>query len=99
MDPNTLSALRAIPVAGLPPGSPLAAGQVWVVVSSATATSVSARRIDPQFDRIDQKVPIGNVLPGSPGAVAARGDQLWVAPYSGELTRLAAQTGRVVAAR
>ena len=41
-------------------------------------------------------VPIGNVVPGSPAAVAARGAQVWVAPYSGELTRLAAQTGRAL---
>lgn len=96
VDPNTLSTLRAITVGGPPTGIAFAAGQVWVVVSGATATSVSARRIDPQFDRIDQKVTIGTVVPGSPGAVAARNDQVWVAPYSGELTRLAAQTGRIV---
>ena len=97
VDPKTLSPLRAIPVGGPPTGIAAAAGGVWVVVSGATPTSVSARRIDPQFDRIDEKTPIGNVVPGSPGAIAARGAQLWVAPYSGELTRLTAQTGRVVA--
>ncbi len=96
VDPKTLSPLRAIPAGGPPTGIAAAAGGVWVVVSNATATSVSARRIDPQFDRIDQKVTIGTVVPGSPGAVAARNDQVWVAPHSGELTRLAAQTGRIV---
>lgn len=96
VDPKTLSTLRAITAAGPPTGIAAASGGVWVVVSSATATSVSARRIDPEFNRIDENVPIGNVLPGSPGAVAAEGDALWVAPYSGELTRVDPQTGRVV---
>jgi YVTN family beta-propeller protein len=96
VDPKTLNRLGAITVGGPPTGIAAAGGRVWVVVSSATATSVSARRIDPQFNRIDQKVPIGNVVPGSPGAVAAQGDVLWIAPYSGELTRLDPQTGRVV---
>ena len=96
VDPKTLDRLRAITVGGPPTGIAAAAGGVWVVVSNAAATSVSARRIDPQFDRIGQKVTIGTVVPGSPGAVAARNDQVWVAPHSGELTRLAAQTGRVV---
>ena len=72
VDPKTLDRLGAITVGGPPTGIAAAGGRVWVVVSSATATSVSVRRIDPQFDRIDEKVPIGNVLPGSPGAVAAR---------------------------
>ena len=96
VDPKTLDRLGAITAAGPPTGIAAAGGRVWVVVSSATATSVSVRRIDPVFNRIDEKVPIGNVLPGSPGAVAAEGDALWVAPYSGELTRLDPQTGRVV---
>ena len=75
VDPKTLStAARDHRRRALRPGSPPPPDAVWVVVSSATATSVSARRIDPQFDRIDQKVPIGNVVPGSPGAVAARND-------------------------
>ena len=96
VDPNTLSTLRAIAVGGPPTGIVAAAGRVWVVVSGSTAPSVSARRIDPQFDRIDRTVAIGTVVPGSPGAVAAQGAQVWVAPFSGELTRLSGQTGRVV---
>jgi YVTN family beta-propeller protein len=97
VDPKTLSPQRAITIGGPPTGIAAAGGRVWVVVSSPTATFVSARRIDPQFNRIDRTVPIGNVVPGSPGAVAAQGDALWVAPYSGELTRLETQTGRAVA--
>ena len=88
VDPKTLDRLGAITAGGPPTGIAAAAGAVWVVVSNAAAPSVSARRIDPQFDRIDQKVPIGTVVPGSPGVVAARDDQVWVAPHSGELTRL-----------
>jgi peptide/nickel transport system substrate-binding protein len=97
VDPKTLDRLGAIKVDGPPTGIAASAGRVWVVVSGATATSVSARRIDPQFSRIDLTVPIGTVVPGSPGAVAAQGAQVWVAPFSGELTRVNAQTGRVVA--
>jgi YVTN family beta-propeller protein len=96
MDPKTLRPLRAIPVGGRPTGIAVAGGRVWVVRSNPTGTFVSVSRIDPQFDQIDHTARIGNVVPGSPGAIAARGDTLWVAPFSGELTRVDPQTGNVV---
>ena len=68
---------------------------MWVVGSAPTATFVSVSRIDPQFDTIDRVARIGNVVPGSPAAIAARGSSLWVAPSSGELTRLDPATGRI----
>jgi YVTN family beta-propeller protein len=96
VDPSTLRTLRTIPVGDPPTGIAVAGGRVWVVRSNPTAAFVSVSRIDPQFDVIDRTVRIGNVVPGSPGAVAARRDTLWVAPSSGELTRLDPGTGRVV---
>jgi YVTN family beta-propeller protein len=96
VDPSTLRTLRTFPVGDPPTGIAAAGGRVWVVRSSPTATFVSVSRIDPQFDVIDRTVRIGTVVPGSPGAVAARGDTLWVAPSSGELTRLDPVTGRIV---
>jgi YVTN family beta-propeller protein len=96
VDPRTLRTLRTLSVGDPPTGIAVADGWVWVVGSSPTASSVSVSRIDPQFDVIDRIARIGNVVPGSPGAVAARGDTLWVAPFSGVLTRLDARTGRVL---
>jgi YVTN family beta-propeller protein len=96
VDPSTLRTLRTIPVGDPPTGIAAAGGRVWVVRSNPTATFVSVSRIEPQFDVIDRTVLIGTVVPGSPGAVAARGDTLWVAPSSGELTRLDPVTGRIV---
>src|SRR5207248_10531412 len=78
VDPTTLQTLGTIPVADPPTGIAAADGRVWVVRSNPNATFVSVSRIDPQFDVIDRPVLIGNVVPGSPAAVAARGDTVWV---------------------
>ncbi len=96
VDATTLQTLRNIPVGDPPTGIAAARGAVWVVGSSSTESFVSVSRIDPQFDVIDHTVRLGNVVPGTPGAVVARGATVWVAPSSGELTRLDAQTGGVV---
>jgi YVTN family beta-propeller protein len=96
VDPRTLRTLRTFSVGGPPTGLATAGGKVWVVASSPGANHVAVSRIDPQFDTITRAAKIGNVVPGSPGAVAARADALWVAPSSGELTRLDPQTGRPV---
>ena len=96
VDPTTLRTLRAIPVAGPPTAIAATDGRVWVVASTPTATFVSVRPIDPQFDTIGSPTRIATVVPGDPGALAARGDTLWVAPSSGDLTRLNPQTGRIV---
>ena len=96
VNPKTLQTLRTISIRDPPTGLAASAGGVWLVASNPTATFVSVSRIDPQFDTIGHTVRIGNVVPGSPGAIAARQQSVWAAPYSGELTRLDPQTGRVV---
>ncbi len=96
VDPRTLQTVGAIKVDDPPTGIAVAGGGVWVVSAGPTATSVSVRRIDAQFDVFDLALRIGTVVPGSSAALAARGDALWVAPSSGELTRLDPATGRIL---
>ncbi|HMC69082.1 MAG TPA: hypothetical protein VKJ07_08010, partial [Mycobacteriales bacterium] len=96
VDPTTLRTLAAVTVGEPPTGIAAAGGRVWVVAPNPTTSSVSVRQIDAQFSRIGSPIPIGTVVPGSPGAIAARGDTLWVAPASGELTRLDPATGRIL---
>ena len=57
---------------------------------------MSVTRVDPEFDSLGPAVRIGNVDPGGPAAIAARGNAVWVAPSSGLLTRVDAATGRPV---
>ncbi len=97
VDPHSLQTHPAIRLSDPPTGIAAAQGGAWVVTAGPTATFVSASHIYPQFDTIDHTVRIPNVAPGSGGAVAARGAALWVAPSSGELTRLAPLTGHVLA--
>jgi len=100
VDPRTLQTLGAAIQTGDPPtGIVTAGGGVWVVGSVPTAPFVSVRRIDPSFDSIDLTRRIDNVVPGSPGAVAAQGPRVWVAPNFGELTALNATTGRITSQR
>jgi YVTN family beta-propeller protein len=95
VDPRTLQTLRTLSPPASPTDITAARGRVWVVSSAPTARFVSVSRIDPQFDAIGRVIRIGNVVPGSPAQVEAREASLWVAPYSGPLTRLDAQTGRL----
>jgi YVTN family beta-propeller protein len=96
VDPKTLERVRTVSVDGPPTGIAAAGRAVWVVGSNPGANSVSVTRIDPQFDVIDRTARLASVVPGSPGAVAAQGGALWVAPFSGLLARLDSRTGRVV---
>jgi YVTN family beta-propeller protein len=96
VDPSKLRTLRTLPVAAPPTDIAAVGGGVWVVSSAPTARFVSVSRIDPQFNAIGRAIRIGNVVPGSPAALEAREASLWVAPYSGLLTRLDSQTRRVV---
>ena len=96
VDPRSLQTLPAIRLSDPPTGIAAATGGVWVVTAGPAATFVSASHIDPQFDAIDHTDRIPTVVPGSPGAIAARGARLWVAPSSGELTRLEPVTGHVL---
>ena len=79
-----------------PTGIAAAAGAVWTVTSSATQNYVSASQINPQFDTVDPHRRVANVDPTSAAALATDGRQLWVAPFSGDLTRLNSSTGAVM---
>ena len=96
VDPIKLRTLRTLSVAAPPTDIAAARGRVWLATSAPTAPYVSVSRIDPQFDVIGRAIRIGNVVPGSPAALEAREASLWVAPYSGPLTRVDPQTRRVV---
>jgi YVTN family beta-propeller protein len=99
IDPGTLRTLRTITVGGPPTGITATPAGVWVVESNmnpdVSLTSMFVGRIDPEFDTLSSGVRIGNVIPSGPGAVAAQGNSVWVAPSTGLLTRLNATTGRV----
>jgi YVTN family beta-propeller protein len=101
IDPKTLRTLRTIPVGRPPTGIATSAHRVWVVESnlnpdqSGGKNSVFVDRVDPEFETIGPAAQIGNVVPSGPGAVAADGKSVWVAPSTGLLTRLDAATGAV----
>jgi len=92
IDPSKGSVTRNIHVTDTPTGLAASPGATWVVGSDRTRSSVSVRRIDPQFDNVAGTTRIGNVVPGGPGAVAASGGAVWVAPSSGLLSRLDPQS-------
>jgi YVTN family beta-propeller protein len=96
IDPVALRAQRTFTIDDTPTGIAASATGVWVVSSQANATSVTVRRIDPQFDVITQTTRIGNVVAGGPGGVSVNGSAIWVAPSTGQLARLDPVTGRVV---
>jgi len=96
VDPATLQTLRTIPMGDPPTAIAFAGARAWVVDSDPTATFVTATSIDPQFDAIGGTVRIGNVVPGTAASAVSQGDTLWVAPFSGELTRLDGGTGTVM---
>ncbi|HTX32329.1 MAG TPA: ABC transporter substrate-binding protein [Solirubrobacteraceae bacterium] len=101
VDPRTMRVQRVITLPGPPTGIVGTADGPWVVQAtvnpeSNAASSVSVSRIDPEFYSLGPVVRIGNVIPDSSGAIAARGNSIWVAPYSGLLTHLDATTGAVI---
>jgi YVTN family beta-propeller protein len=90
------SDVTTIPVVDPPTGLAAVDGATWVVGSNDRSPSVSLRRIDAQFDRVARKIEIDNVVSGGPGAAAALGKTVWIAPSSGLLTRVDSRTGRVI---
>jgi YVTN family beta-propeller protein len=94
INPTSLRTVRTLPVAGTPTGIAASRGAVWVAESVPSASAVSVRRVDPEFNSLGRAVPLGNVDRGGPAAIAARGNAVWVAPSSGLLTNLDAVTGR-----
>ncbi len=104
VDPRTMSVLRAIPLPGPPTGIAGTPDGLWVVQAnvnlySNAASTIAVARIDPEFDSLGSIVRIGNVIPDGPGAIAAWGNSIWVAPSTGLLTRLDAVTGAVIQPR
>ena len=97
VDPQTLRTVQAVPVGAPPTAIAAARERMWVVASNPSRPFVSVRAIDPQFDTIGSPTRISTVVTGDQGALAARGDTLWVAPSSGELTRLDPVTGSTIA--
>ncbi|MEO6859838.1 MAG: ABC transporter substrate-binding protein, partial [Solirubrobacteraceae bacterium] len=102
IDRKTLRTLRTIPVRRTPAAIATSAQGVWVVesnlnpdLSPAGTSNVVVERVDPEFNTVGVSVPVGNVVPNGPGAVAVYGNSVWVAPSTGLLTRLDAITGAV----
>ena len=94
IDPASLRPVRVLPMGGTPTGIAASSGAIWVTESVPRASAVSVTRVDPEFSSPGRAVRIGNVDPGGPASIAARGNAVWVAPSSGLLTRLDAATGR-----
>lgn len=100
IDPRTMRVVRTIALAGPPTGIAATANGLWVVQANVTpdtttASSIKVTRIDPEFDASSSGVRIGNVIPDGPGAIAAQGNSLWIAPSTGLLTHLDVATGAV----
>ena len=94
LSPSTLRALGTIQLRQQPTGIAAAGGAVWVVESNPTENFITATRIDPQFDAVDDTVRIANVDPATPASITAAGDEVWVAPQSGDLTRLSSTSAK-----
>jgi peptide/nickel transport system substrate-binding protein len=92
VDPGTLRTLRVISVPAPPTAITAGPRGLWVVESPGTS-SVLVGRVDPDFNTLGTVARIGNVVPDGPGAIAAQGNSVWVAPSTGLLTRLNATTG------
>lgn len=101
VDPTTLRTLQTITVRGPPTGIAASSRGPWVVESppnhgaSPGTSSVFVGRVDPQFNLLGNRVRIGNVVPSGPGAIVAQGNSVWVAPSTGLLTRINANTEKV----
>ena len=94
IDPGAQRTLRNISVSSSPTGIAATASGLWVVESPNT-NSVLVDRVDPEFDRRAETVArIGNVVPDGPGAIATNGHSVWVAPSTGDLTRLDGTSGK-----
>ena len=95
VDPNNRRTLPMIPVAGAPAGIAAGPRGLWVVDSPGTS-SVLVGRVDPVFNKFGGVARIGNVDSTGAVAIATQGNSVWVAPSTGELTRLDGTTGKRV---
>jgi YVTN family beta-propeller protein len=85
---------HTVPIGERPVGLAAGEGGVWVAGATRTRPYVTARRIDPRFDRAERPIRITS-LPEGGASVALGGGSLWVAPSFGFLTRLDPTTGKV----
>jgi YVTN family beta-propeller protein len=105
IEPGSMRVLGTITTpAGPPTGIAGTADGLWVVQANVNpdanaASSISVAQVDPEFNSFGRSTRIDNVIPDGPGAVAASGNSVWVAPSTGLLTRLNAVTGAVVPPR
>jgi YVTN family beta-propeller protein len=95
MNPRTLQSVGSIPLSQAPTGLAVSGDGVWAVTANPSTRYVMLHRIDPQFDHVDRSVRIANIAVATGAAVAAQGASVWVAPYSGDLTRVDAESARV----
>ncbi|HTU30694.1 MAG TPA: ABC transporter substrate-binding protein [Solirubrobacteraceae bacterium] len=99
IDPVRRRTVATIPLGRPATGLAAGGGLIWVVESNlnpyltTNQGSLLVQRLNPAFDTSAAAVRIANVDPDGPGAVAAHGDSLWIAPAAGLLTRLNARTG------
>ena len=85
---------RTIPIGERPVGLAAGGGEVWVAGARRTRPFVTARRIDPRFDRAERPIRIES-LPEGGASLALGGESLWVAPLFGRLARVDPATGMV----
>ena len=101
VDPRSLQRLHDYSIPFQPTALATAGGAVWVVGAGSTSTALSVDRIEPQFATVVHVRNLDTVSPvvssGNGGAIAAQGDQLWVAPSSGALLRISSPAGHALA--
>ncbi len=101
IDTSPVQTGRTVGIGERPVGLAAGDGAVWVAGVKRTRPFVTARRIDPRFDRYGPPIRIETLpegldsLPEGGGSLALDGGSLWVAPLFGRLTRIDAATGAV----
>ena len=101
IDTNPVRTGRTVGIGERPVGLAAGDGAVWVAGIKRTRPFVTARRIDPRFDRYGPPIRIETLpegfesLPEGGGSLALDGGSLWVAPLFGRLTRINPATGAV----
>lgn len=96
VDPRALEVRHTVAVPAPPNALASAAGGVWVAGAGFSSSFVSVSRIDPHFGAVDRTMRAPTVSMGPVASLAAAGSAIWLAPYSGELTRIDARRQKVV---
>jgi peptide/nickel transport system substrate-binding protein len=96
VNPGSLRPTRALALQGPPAALAASSDSVWVLEPNGPGQpTVPVTQIVPEFNARGVAVAIGNIVPNEPGAVAAQGHSVWVAPSHGLLTLLDAPTGHI----